>query len=385
MSRFAYLLLTLLACCMLAACERPAWNKDKDMDIVHFGAFKVDLRIEFPDPEHRDLVNAVLDGTVVGWNPAPVQALIDKPGETYHLTPLILAIRNKQYESARWLLRQGANPSYRIPDIKPADRDNPLGGRSPLHYAVNLGNLELATLLFDFGADPNLKGLVDPIFFETMDIGRGDGPLFRLFIERGADIDLRQGPMDTSVLAYAVTRGHCKAALRLIELGADVHARTRMRLGGKFRDKPAEDDWMYINEMGAALNGIDLEETHNEGRCYARLKRKLIEKGVRFPQFDARFILTWLRDKTPITETLLRTHGADDDTVRRVLKWYDEEVMPPQPYRQIDDWIHDRIPFNEAMLREIGANDEQVRSALEWQEIMKLPEHERWKHPPSAP
>ncbi|PZA14078.1 hypothetical protein, partial [Parazoarcus communis] len=73
---------------------------------------------------------------------------------------------------------------------------------------------------------PNLFGLVDPIFFETMDLGRGDGPLFQLFIERGADINLRQGPMDTSVLAYAVTRGHCNAALRLIELGADVHAKT---------------------------------------------------------------------------------------------------------------------------------------------------------------
>ncbi len=383
MNRLIRLLLTLLACSLLAACERPAWNKDKDMDIVHFGAFKVDLRIEFPDPAHRALVDAVLDGTVTNWDPVHVHALIDKPGATYHLTPLILAIRNKQYTSARWLLQQGANPSYRTPTG--AGYRNPLAKRSPLYYAVNLGNLKLATLLFDFGADPNLFGLVDPIFFETMDLGRGDGPLFQLFIERGADINLRQGPMDTSVLAYAVTRGHCNAALRLIELGADVHAKTRMRLGGKFRDSPAEDDWMYINEMGTALNGIDLNEKRNEGRCYAQLKRKLIEQGVRFPQFDKRFINTWLRDKTPITEPLLRAHGADDDTVRRVLKWYDEEVLLPQPYRQIDDWIHDGIPFNEAMLRDIGADDDQIKSALDWQQRMQLPPNERWKQPPSTP
>ncbi|NMG72986.1 ankyrin repeat domain-containing protein, partial [Parazoarcus communis] len=173
MNRLIRLLLTLLACSLLAACERPAWNKDKDMDIVHFGAFKVDLRIEFPDPAHRALVDAVLDGTVTNWDPVHVHALIDKPGATYHLTPLILAIRNKQYTSARWLLQQGANPSYRTPTG--AGYRNPLAKRSPLYYAVNLGNLKLATLLFDFGANPNLFGLVDPIFFETMDLGRGDG------------------------------------------------------------------------------------------------------------------------------------------------------------------------------------------------------------------
>uniref|UniRef100_UPI000B2B0B66 hypothetical protein n=1 Tax=Thauera butanivorans TaxID=86174 RepID=UPI000B2B0B66 len=168
-----------------------------------------------------------------------------------------------------------------------------------------------------------------------------------------------------------------EAALHLIELGADVHARTRMRLGGPY---DSEDGWIYINEGAAALNGIDLKETRNEGRCYARLKRAFIERGVRFPQFDKRFIGRWLRAKTDITEQLLREHGADDDTVRRVLKWYDEEVLPPMPGRQIGRWLNDGVPFTEQMLREIGANDEQVLQALDRQEIWKLPEHGRRKY-----
>ena len=327
------LLLAALLACMVAGCERPAWDKERDVDIVHFGAFKVDLRIEFPDPAQRALVEAVLDGRANLLSPATVGPLLDRPGATYGLTPLILAVRNRQAASARWLLEQGANPNYRVPDMEPRDRDNPLGGRSPMYYAVDLGELEMARLLFDFGADPNQFGLVDPILFETMDMGRGDGPLFRLFIERGADVNLRNRPNGRTVLTYAGTSGHCEAALHLIELGADVHARTRMRLGGRFRmNDPIEDDWMYINEAAVELNGIDLDERRNEGRCYARLKRVFIDRGVSFPQFDDRAINRWLRQKTPITEALLRAHGADDDTVRRVLQWYEEEVLPP-PYR----------------------------------------------------
>ncbi|WP_068636852.1 ankyrin repeat domain-containing protein [Thauera butanivorans] len=380
MSLLARLLAALLALGLLTACERPAWDKDRNMDIMHFGAFKVELPLEFPDPEQRAFVLAVLEGRVHVLDPDSVRHLIDRPGATYHLTPLILAVRNKQHTSARWLLEHGADPNYHVP-AWPRGR-NPLQKRSPLFYAVNLGDLRMATLLFDFGADPNQKGLVYPIFFETMDLGRGDGPLFRLFIERGADIDLRdKPPYGRSVLTYAGTRGHCEAALHLIGLGADVHARTRIRLGGRFRmNNPVEDDWMYIHLLAAALNGIDLKETRNEGRCYARLKRAFIERGIRFPQFDDRLLSRWLRAKTDITEALLREHGADDDTVRRVLKWYDEEVLPPMPGRQIGRWLNDGVPFTEQMLREIGANDEQVLQALDRQEIWKLPEHGRRKY-----
>lgn len=382
MSLLARLLAALLALSLLTACERPAWDKDRNMDIMHFGAFKVELPLEFPDPEQRAFVLAVLEGRVHVLDPEPLRHLIDRPGVTYHLTPLILAVRNKQHTSARWLLEHGADPNYRVPDVEPKDRDNPLGGRSPLYYAVNLGDLRMAMLLFDFGADPNQKGLVYPVFFETMDLGRGDGPLFRLFIERGADIDLRdKPPYGRSVLTYAGTRGHCEAALHLIELGADVHARTRIRLGGRFRmNNPVEDDWMYIHLLAAALNGIDLKETRNEGRCHARLKKALIERGVTFPQFDDRLLLTWQRNKTDITEALLREHGADDDTVRRVLKWYDEEVLPPMPGRQIRQWLEDGIPFTEQMLREIGADDEEVFISLDQQEVWRLPEYARMKH-----
>jgi ankyrin repeat protein len=244
----------------------------------------------------------------------------------------MLAVWAQRSRSVQWLLEQGADPNYRIPRGKTSR--NPLANDSPLHYAVNVGHQKIATLLFDHGADPNLQGAVYPVFFETMDLGRGDGTLFRLFIERGADINLRDIPHGRTVLMHASTRGHCAAALRLIDLGADVHARTRVRLGGRFRmNNPLEDDWMYINILAVDYNHIDLNDQNTEGKCYAQVKRALVARGVTFPQFDKRDIQTWLREKTPITPELLRRHGADDDTVRRVMKWYEDEILLPPEFR----------------------------------------------------
>jgi hypothetical protein len=246
----------------------------------------------------------------------------------------MLAVRAQRRRSTTWLLEHGANPNYRTPDKLPNGKENPLGGRSALHYAVNVGHQSIATLLFDHGADPNLFGLVDPVFFETMDRGRGDGTLFRLFIERGADINLRDRPYGRTVLMHASTNGHCAAALRLIDLGADVHARTRVGLGGRFRmNNPLEDDWMYINILAVDYNHIDLNDQSTEGKCYAKVKRALVARGVTFPQFDDRNILTWRREKTQITPELLRQHGADDDTVRRIMKWYEDEILLPPEFR----------------------------------------------------
>jgi hypothetical protein len=321
-----------LALLLLAGCERDPY--DKEHNIMHLGAFKLELETEFPDPEHRALVVAALEDQLPGWSPQPVKHLLDRPGVKHGYTPLMLAVRAQRRRSTTWLLEQGANPNYRTPNKLSNGKENPLGGRSALHYAVNVGHQKIVTLLFDHGADPNLFGLVYPVFFETMDLGRGDGTLFRLFIERGADINLREGPLDTPVLGYAAKRGHCAAALRLIDLGADVHAKTRMGLAGGHRMKDrVDDDYVYVNEIAAPFNGIELDETRDEGKCYAQVKRALIARGVTFPQFDKRDINTWLREKTPITPELLRRHGADDDTVRRVMKWYEDEILLPPEFR----------------------------------------------------
>ncbi|NMG72997.1 hypothetical protein GO611_23240, partial [Azoarcus communis SWub3 = DSM 12120] len=172
-NRLIRLLLTLLACSLLAACEAKPWDKDKDMNVMHLGAFKLDLQLEFPESSHRAVVLSALEGHLDTLNLQEVQSLIDKPGVKYYVTPLMLAVWAQNIDSTTWLLKHGANPNYRAP--KGDGYRNPLANDSPLHYAVNLGNLKLATLLFDFGANPNLFGLVDPIFFETMDLGRGDG------------------------------------------------------------------------------------------------------------------------------------------------------------------------------------------------------------------
>jgi hypothetical protein len=330
MSAWLRLLCACIALVLLAGCEQTVY--DKEHNIMYLGMFKLELETEFPDPAHRALVVAALENQLPGWNPQPVKHLLDRPGVKYFVTPLMLAVWAQRSRSVQWLLEQGADPNYRVPRYKTGQ--NPLAKRSPLHFAVNRGHEKITRLLFDHGADPNLFGLVYPVFFETMDQGRGDGTLFRLFIERGADINLREGPLDTPVLGYAAKRGHCAAALRLIDLGADVHAKTRMGLAGGHRMKNrVDDDYVYVNEIAAPFNGIELDETRDEGKCYAQVKRALVARGVTFPQFDKRDIQTWLREKTPITPELLRRHGADDDTVRRVMKWYEDEILLPPEFR----------------------------------------------------
>lgn len=78
---------------------------------------------------------------------------MDKPDEK-GLTGLMWAAGYGQLNSARLLLKAGANKNYRGPE-----------GQTPLHLAAAYGHHDLVKLLLNHGADPNVYEEVSHVFF----------------------------------------------------------------------------------------------------------------------------------------------------------------------------------------------------------------------------
>ncbi|MBZ8182457.1 ankyrin repeat domain-containing protein [Oscillatoria salina] len=62
-------------------------------------------------------------------------------------TPLIIAVQEKETQIAKLLLEAGANPNLPEEDT----------GGTPLIYAAKTGSLEIINLLLKFGANPNIR------------------------------------------------------------------------------------------------------------------------------------------------------------------------------------------------------------------------------------
>jgi len=72
------------------------------------------------------------------------------------------AVGDENLAVARALLKRRADPNARI-----AQRES--GGWTPLHFACKFGNLDLVSLLLDFGADPFAVGFDGETVFDVAD------------------------------------------------------------------------------------------------------------------------------------------------------------------------------------------------------------------------
>jgi ankyrin repeat protein len=153
-------------------------------------------------------------------------------------TPLAYAAMHQNLPLMRELLARGADPN--------------LGrkGHRPLDAALLLGHLEVAQLLLEAGANPNLPGVADCLpLIETAE--RGKTEHLRLLLEYGADVNARDA-LQRSALALCAARGDVEAVRLLLDHGADVNAG---------------------DELGTALNKAA------QGR-HAAVVRLLIERGA---------------------------------------------------------------------------------------------------------
>lgn len=196
-----------------------------------------------------------------------------------NVTPLFLAIDNLHFDTAKLLLERGANPNRwdrwgRSPLYSAVDMNTvPAGGRPDRPSLDETTALDMIELLLEAGANPNVqikmtqpyRSIVDDRGCDRMLNQPGPTPLLRaakafdteamqLLIEHGALIELPNDDGLTPFMAAAGlgsvecdTRGpsgripqyydedieqQSLAALELLlEAGADIHARTRIKGG----------------------------------------------------------------------------------------------------------------------------------------------------------
>jgi len=132
---------------------------------------------------------------------------------------LIQAVKNRDGESVRALLKQGA-PAV---DVNATQGD----GATALHWAVYRGDRELATVLIRAGADvkaANREGAT-PLWLASVN---GDAALIEALIEAGADPNEKL-PLGRSPLMIASRTGKVDAMKVLIDRGADVNAKDTLR------------------------------------------------------------------------------------------------------------------------------------------------------------
>ncbi|MHC4660905.1 MAG: ankyrin repeat domain-containing protein [Planctomycetota bacterium] len=160
-------------------------------------------------------------------------------------TPLIYAIEAKNPEIARFLIEKGAN-------VNP-DRD---GGAPPLLIAIKTRQIHLAELLIDKGADVTAG---DAAGFRPLhnSAGQNNRSLTEVLLNKGADINAQVYTTGWTPFYIAVMTGHCEMAEYLIKKGADVN------LKDKFGSTPLDD---AIYKLNYELNSEAVDKAKVENR-----------------------------------------------------------------------------------------------------------------------
>jgi ankyrin repeat protein len=128
----------------------------------------------------------------------------------YGATALYLAAANADASLIEDLLKAGA-----LPDI------GLLSGETPLMAAANRGRFEAATLLLDYGADPNIKERNRGQNALMWAVAEGYTQLTELLIKHGAEVNIRSNSGFTPLL-FAARQDHPEIVKILLDAGANV-------------------------------------------------------------------------------------------------------------------------------------------------------------------
>ena len=140
--------------------------------------------------------------------------------DAYGVTPLMRACFRGNLKLARLLIEKGANPNART-----------RYGFTPLIYAASSGNAAVAKLLLEHGAEVNVT------------VGQGESPLMEAvsqsnrelaaaFLDQGADANVETESGLTSLM-MAAKAGDLHMAKLLVRHGADHHK--KVTLGKKWQ------------------------------------------------------------------------------------------------------------------------------------------------------
>ena len=163
------------------------------------------------------------------------------------ITPLVLAVGARDSATVDLLLARGARPEsatprgysalrsaveVRSPGIMrlllahgadPNERYSPPGQQRLLHRAADQDTIDVACVLLESGADPNLEddSRQTPLHVAARE---GNVEMIRLLLAHGAHVDARNKHKWTP-LHFAASQKHLEAARALLDAGADRRAR----------------------------------------------------------------------------------------------------------------------------------------------------------------
>ncbi|XP_034965778.2 kinase D-interacting substrate of 220 kDa isoform X3 [Zootoca vivipara] len=158
-------------------------------------------------------------------------------------TPLMLAAEQGNLEIVQELIKKGANCNLEDADnwtalisaakeghaaivsellncnVNMEHRD--MGGWNALMWACYKGCTEVAELLLERGANPNITGLQYNVYPIIWAAGRGHSRIVQLLLHHGAKVNCSD-KYGTTPLIWAARKGHLECVKYLLHMGADV-------------------------------------------------------------------------------------------------------------------------------------------------------------------
>jgi hypothetical protein len=164
-------------------------------------------------------------------------------------------------------------------------------GRTLLHAASAQGNLTMAELLPQLGADPNAQdgGGHTPLYCLANGYRNGDGgDVVRALVQSGANVNANDGVKHCTALHMAARRGNLEIAEALLDCGADINARD-------------------------SLGDTPLRRSVNCGRL--EVASLLLARGADVHSTGSKGLTPLLAARTSAMKQLLRSRG--DSSVRK--------------------------------------------------------------------
>jgi ankyrin repeat protein len=165
--------------------------------------------------DNTPLISACWGPGSNNWQATVANYLIDKGANVnakneIGATPLYFA--TKDFDLTQRLLAKGADVNIRA-----------FGDYTPLHGTAAAGNLKVAKLLIDHGADPNTNGSLGTVLQYMIRLSQPNEQMAKLLVENGAKLTQKSN-LGNTVLHLAALKGTADWTRILVKLGADVNA-----------------------------------------------------------------------------------------------------------------------------------------------------------------
>ena len=203
------------------------------------------------------------------------------------MTPLSAAILAKRCDLIKYFLGHGADPDMKLSGLH----------YNPLYHAALNGYIEMATILLENGANPNIKSTqaeyTTPLYRAVVN---QDEHMIRILLENGANPNIKRTATGHTPLYQAVLKQDVKMARMLLENGAQEYINEIFR---PFEEKNRNISKYYSTNAKTTL-GLAVERGDTE------MTKLLLEYGAREVIHDA--IPKYLKDySSPLVHAASRS------------------------------------------------------------------------------